>query len=191
MYANYYHDRLGLDIVIARFQNVYGPWEILGAGRWRGTPETVWRNVTPTFVYRALKGMALRLDSEGTATRDFIYVDDIVRGLSLCATEGSSGEVYNLASGVETSIWDLARVVISATESGSALDVAPGRPWDHSGRRFGSTAKSRDRLGFEAKVTLEDGVAATVAWTRSNLTEIESSIAKHRGQMEASSQELP
>ena len=46
MYANYYHGRTGLPVVIARFQNVYGPGEILGAGRWRGTPETVWRNVT-------------------------------------------------------------------------------------------------------------------------------------------------
>ena len=49
----------GLPTVRARFQNVYGPGEILGAGRWRGTPATVWRNVTPTFVYRALKGMPL------------------------------------------------------------------------------------------------------------------------------------
>ena len=53
-YANYYHSRHGLPVVKARFQNVYGPGEVLGAGRWRGTVNTVWRNVTPTFIYKAL-----------------------------------------------------------------------------------------------------------------------------------------
>ena len=55
-----------------------GPGEILGAGRWRGTPATVWRNVTPTFVYRALKGLPLQLDNGGVASRDFVYVEDVV-----------------------------------------------------------------------------------------------------------------
>ena len=64
----------------ARFQNVYGPGEVLGAGRWRGTPATVWRNVTPTFVYRALKGLPLQLDNGGVASRDFVYVEDVARG---------------------------------------------------------------------------------------------------------------
>ena len=47
-------------MVKARFQNVYGPGEILGAGQWRGTSATVWRNVIPTFLYRALKRMPLK-----------------------------------------------------------------------------------------------------------------------------------
>ena len=51
----------------ARFQNVYGPREILGAGRWRGTYATVWRNVVPTFAYRALKGLPLRVEGDGAA----------------------------------------------------------------------------------------------------------------------------
>ncbi len=59
-YSDYYHHQHGLPTVQARFQNVYGPGEILGAGRWRGTSATVWRNVVPTFVYRALQGTAAR-----------------------------------------------------------------------------------------------------------------------------------
>src|SRR5438477_17909 len=102
-YSAYYFKQHALPVVRVRFQNVYGPGEILGAGRWRGTPATVWRNVTPTFVYRALKGMPLLLENGGIATRDFIFVDDIARGLCDCATGGTAGEVYNLASGVETS----------------------------------------------------------------------------------------
>ena len=54
-----------LPFVKARFQNVYGPREILGAGRWRGTVHTVWRNVTPSFILKALHGEALPLDNGG------------------------------------------------------------------------------------------------------------------------------
>jgi nucleoside-diphosphate-sugar epimerase len=63
-YMVYYHDQHNLPTVRARFQNVYGPGEILGAGKWRGTPATVWRNVTPTFIYKALKGEPLPLKVE-------------------------------------------------------------------------------------------------------------------------------
>ena len=68
MYGNYYHKAHGLPFVKARFQNVYGPREILGAGRWRGTPHTVWRNVTPTFVWKALDHLALPLENEGLSS---------------------------------------------------------------------------------------------------------------------------
>jgi UDP-glucose 4-epimerase len=138
-YSVYYHRMTGLPTVRARFQNVYGPREILGAGRWRGTPATVWRNVTPTFIYRALKGLPLSLDNGGTASRDFIFVGDIVEGLIACAERGEPGDVYNLASGMETEIKDLAESIIRLSGSSSELVIAPPRDWDRSGHRFGST----------------------------------------------------
>jgi UDP-glucose 4-epimerase len=183
MYANFYSAHHGLPVVIARFQNVYGPWEILGAGRWRGTPETVWRNVTPTFIYRALKGMPLRLEDEGRTTRDFIFVGDIVRGLIACATRGRPGEVYNLASGREVSIKELADTINTTVDRPAPLELAPRRVWDHSGRRFGSTAKSREELDFRAKVELRDGIAQTVAWTKSHLAQIDAAIQRHRARL--------
>src|SRR5207244_10850823 len=115
MYGNYYLTRHKLPFVKARFQNVYGPGEILGAGRWRGTPHTVWRNVTPTFIWKALNREALPVENGGVATRDFIFVEDIVDGLIACALRGRPGEVYNLASGVETWILDLARLIHELT----------------------------------------------------------------------------
>ncbi|MHC4607792.1 MAG: NAD-dependent epimerase/dehydratase family protein, partial [Planctomycetota bacterium] len=175
--------------VKARFQNVYGPGEILGAGRWRGTPATVWRNVTPTFVYKALKREALRLDNAGTASRDFIYVDDIVRGLMLCAARGRPGEVYNLASGAETTIRELAEAINRMTGNPTPPDLQPKRSWDRSGKRFGSTAKAREELGFAAEVSLEEGLTRTVAWTRKNLDRIEKTIEKHRPHL-AEAQEI-
>jgi nucleoside-diphosphate-sugar epimerase len=178
-YSVYYHKQHGLPTVRARFQNVYGPREILGAGQWRGTPATVWRNVTPTFIYRALRRLPLVLDNGGAATRDFIYVDDIARGLLCCATSGQPGDVYNLASGEETSIRALATLVSELAGSPTPLELGPPRPWDRSGRRVGSTEKAKRVLGFEAVVPLRAGLQQTIEWTRAHLPLIEACIAKH------------
>lgn len=182
-YANYFFKQYGLPVVKARFQNVYGPGELLGAGRWRGTPATVWRNVTPTFIYRALKHMSLTVENQGVVTRDFIYVDDIVRGLLLCACRGKAGEVYNLASGVETSILDLAKAVNRITGNPAPVEFLPKRAWDNSGKRFGSTEKAKQEIGFSAQVSHDEGLDRTVFWTRKNLDRIEAAIAKHADKM--------
>lgn len=186
-YSVYYHHQHRLPTVRARFQNVYGPGEILGAGRWRGTPATVWRNVTPSFIYRALKQMPLRVENQGRASRDFIYVEDIARGLLLCATSGQPGDVYNLASGVETSILDLASTINKMTNNTASLEFLPERPWDRSGKRFGSTEKAKRVLGFEARVGLPDGLQRTIEWTRQHLPTIESCIQKHSANLSAAS----
>ncbi|HUH83767.1 MAG TPA: NAD-dependent epimerase/dehydratase family protein, partial [Stellaceae bacterium] len=173
LYGNYYFTRHAVPFVKARFQNVYGPGEILGAGQWRGTPATVWRNVTPTFIWKSLASEALPVDNGGIATRDFIYVDDIVEGLLACALRGQSGEVYNLASGVETSIKDLADLVNALTGNKTPLALKPARDWDRSGKRYGDPSKARAELGFAAKVGLRDGLARTIEWTRANRALIE------------------
>jgi nucleoside-diphosphate-sugar epimerase len=181
MYALWYRRSHGLPVVRARFQNVYGPGEVLGAGRWRGTPATVWRNVTPTFVYRGLKGSPLRLHGDGSATRDFVHVDDVVEGLVRCATvPGIEGEALNLASGVETPIAELARSVNALTGNPAGIELVETRSWDRSQQRVGSTSKARERLGFEARVRLAEGLEGTVAWTRANLERIERCIERHR-----------
>ncbi len=166
LYCNYYFNRHGVPAVTARFQNVYGPGEVLGAGRWRGTPHTVWRNVIPTFVYKSLQGEALPVENGGITTRDFIFVDDMAAGLIGCAERGTPGEVYNLASGVETSIRELADLIDELTGNATAAEHAPARDWDRSGQRYGAPDKARDQLGWEAKVVLRDGLERTIAWTR-------------------------
>jgi UDP-glucose 4-epimerase len=178
-YCVYYHRHHGVPTVRARFQNVYGPGEILGAGQWRGTPATVWRNVVPTFVYRALHGLPLHVDNGGAASRDFVFVEDIVEGLVACALRGQPGDVYNLASGQETSVADLAKLVNRLAGEHSAIELTPARPWDRAGRRVGSTRKSREALGFEARTPLEDGLARTIGWTKANMQIIERAMAKH------------
>jgi nucleoside-diphosphate-sugar epimerase len=179
MYGNYYFLRYGLPFVKARFQNVYGPGEILGAGRWRGTPHTVWRNVTPTFVWKSLQREALPIEDGGIATRDFIFVEDIVDGLIACAGAGRPGEVYNLASGIETSILDLARLVNELTGNLTPITLAPAREWDRSGRRFGAPGKAREELDFSAETPLREGLQRTIKWTRANRDTIRHCMLQH------------
>ena len=180
LYGNYYHQRHALPFVTARFQNVYGPREILGAGQWRGTPHTVWRNVTPTFIWNALHHRSLPVENGGVSTRDFIHVEDLARGLVACALKGVPGSAYNLASGVETSILELANLINEQTDNPAPLDLKPARDWDRSGRRFGDPTKSRRELAFEARVALPEGLARTIAWTRDNASIIERCVAQHR-----------
>lgn len=179
LYGNYFFQRHQLPFVKARFSNVYGPREILGAGQWRGTVHTVWRNVAPSFIWRALHGEALPLDNGGNASRDFIFVEDMARGLIACALNGGVGEVYNLATGKETSILELATLINEYTGNKTPLDLRPARDWDRSGKRFASTEKAARELGFTAQVNVREGVRRTVEWTRENSELVARSIARH------------
>jgi len=183
MYGNYFFRRTGMPFVKARFQNVYGPREILGAGRWRGTYATVWRNVTPTFVWKALHGGVLGLDNGGQVSRDFIFVEDVCRGLIACATRGVPGEAYNVASGVETTIKELAEHVVSLTGGTATMQIQPARDWDGSGRRYGATEKSEREIGFRAEVGIAEGLRRTVEWTKEHREVIRACMQRHAADM--------
>jgi len=179
-YCMYFYNQHRLPTVRARFQNVYGPGEILGAGMWRGTPATIWRNVTPTFIYKALDGQPLPVENKGVASRDFIYVDDICNGLMACALSGKPGEVYNIASGKETTILELATMINEITGNQAGIEYLPPRQWDNSGKRFGSTEKAQRELGFLASNDLKEGLEHTINWTRENMPLIHQCMEKHR-----------
>jgi UDP-glucose 4-epimerase len=178
-YGNYYFKHHNLPFVKARFQNVYGPREILGAGNWRGNTATIWRNVIPTFIWKALNNIPLTLDNNGDTTRDFIYVEDIANGLISCALNGKPGGVYNIASGIETPIKELAKNIIEILESKSEIILHPKRDWDNSGRRYGDTNKSENELGFKCKISFREGLEKTIKWTLDNKHTIENCINKH------------
>lgn len=179
LYGNFYFQQYGLPIIKARFSNVYGPREVLGAGAWRGTPHTVWRNVTPTFIWRSLNGERLPLDNGGNASRDFIFVEDLTRGLMACCLRGVAGEVYNLATGRETTILQLAEIINEHCENTAPVDLKSAREWDRSGKRFASTQKAEIEIGFSAQVSVSDGLRRTVDWTIENKDLIQKMIDKH------------
>ena len=107
----------------------------------------------------------------------------MAEGLIACATRGSAGEVYNLASGVETTIRELAELINELTGNPTPIALTPARDWDHSGQRFGSTEKARGELGFEAGTPLREGLERTIEWTRENLDWIERCMARHAERM--------
>jgi nucleoside-diphosphate-sugar epimerase len=169
MYCLFYANQHNLDVVRVRFQNVYGPREILGAGVWRGTENTIWRNVIPTFIYKAINDIDFEIFGEVNASRDFTYVTDVSRAVVLVANNGKSGQVYNIASGKETFINDVAEMIINLSDSKSKIGVKPRRSWDNSGRRFGDVLKIQTELGFTNLVSIEQGIKDTILWTKLNL----------------------
>ena len=184
MYSKYFSDRRGLDVVRVRFQNAYGPREILGAGEWRGTIHTIWRNVIPTFIWRASNNEDLTLYGAGESSRDFVFVEDLARGVVKASNLGIKGEVYNLASGQEMLIKEVACKIIQYSNSSSKLRIEGRREWDHSGRRFGDPSKSANEIGFKTQIPFDQGLKNTIKWTKDNFELISNVIGKHRSQLD-------
>jgi len=102
LYTNYFHNLYNLPIVNARFFNVYGPGEIPGK----------YRNVIPNFFYWSMNGQALPITGNGTETRDWTYVEDIIEGLlAMGVVEDAIGEAINLGSGLDHRVRDMAVMV--------------------------------------------------------------------------------
>lgn len=168
-YCNYYKSRVST--VRCRFFNSYGPGELPGR----------YRNVIPNFIWAALNGDPLVITGTGDETRDFIFVDDLTDGLIAAArTPEAHGQAFNLGTGRETRIIDLATCIIECCDSRSEIVYAPRRDWDHSVRRQADISRAADTLGFKAQVGLEDGVEQTVAWFRANRGRIGASITDER-----------
>jgi nucleoside-diphosphate-sugar epimerase len=135
--------------------------------------------VIPTFIWKSLNNEPLLLDNNGKGTRDFIFIGDVVKGLIACVEKGKNGEAYNLASGTETSINDLAKIINNLTGNNSPVILSPARDWDRSGKRYGCTEKSKNQLDFIATTDLDEGLRKTILWTKENNKLIRMTITKH------------
>lgn len=150
-YCQAFRGSYGLETVALRFANVYGPGSDLKRG------------AVTVFIKRALAGEPLTIYGEGTATRDFIYVDDLCRGiLAGLDTAGAQG-VFHLASERETTIEELARLILEATGSDAAIEHVARRRGEVE-RNFAIAKLAGEALGWRAEMGLEDGLAATVDW---------------------------
>jgi UDP-glucose 4-epimerase len=154
-------DERGLKVTILRLFNVYGPRNHLS---WWGGP-------TVTFIEALLDGKQLEIHGDGGQTRSFTYVDDTVEGfVRALETRESRGEVVNVGSTETVSIVELAHLVQDSLGIPQPLrarfvgyDELPGNYQDVRDR-VPDTAKAISLLGFEARVSLDDGLARTVAW---------------------------
>ncbi len=164
-----FHETHGLDYVALRYFNVYGP---------RMDVHGVYTEVLVRWMERIESGVAPLILGDGKQTMDFVHVDDIARANILAATSGVTDEVFNIASGSETSLEDLAGALLKVMGSDLTPEYGPERKVNPVARRLADTTKARELLGFEIAVSLEDGLRSLVEWWR---TERDAAAAEAEG----------
>jgi len=168
LYTNYFHNLYGLPIVNARFFNSFGPGEVPGR----------YRNVIPNFFYWAMSGIPLPITGTGDETRDFTYVGDIVNALlRMVYYDEAVGEAFNIGSGVETRIGDLAAWINELTCNKAGIVYRPRRDWDKKTRLLSSIEKARSILHYEPSMDFRDGLKITYKWFKENWDNIKQSAA--------------
>jgi UDP-glucose 4-epimerase len=154
-YAKIWSQKKNFTVKVVRIFNSYGPNEFPGK----------YRNVIPKFFEKALNGESLNILGDGTETRDFTYVTDVVNGLLLAAsTENDEFGIYNIGSGIGTRILDLAQQINLITGNQTPITFAPRRNWDHILHRVSDISLAKKNLNFLPLVTLSDGLQKTFEW---------------------------
>lgn len=155
LYTNYFNNLYNLPIVNARFFNVFGPGEVPGR----------YRNVIPNFIYWAMQGKALPITGDGSETRDWTFVGDIVNGLLAMGVKNEAiGEAINLGSGAETRVVDMANIVNKLTGNSKGIRLTESRNWDVKKRLLSSIDKAKNLLDYEPKTNFNSGVEAVYKW---------------------------
>ncbi len=144
--------REGTPVVLARIFNTYGPRMRLDDGR-----------VVPNLVGQALRNEPLTVYGDGSQTRSFCYVSDLVEGLEKLMFSSLQGDVFNVGNPEEHSILEFAQLVKQLTGASSEITYLP-LPQDDPKRRKPDISKIKAALGWEPKVKLEDGMKETIAW---------------------------
>jgi UDP-glucose 4-epimerase len=152
-----FHDMYGLDYVALRYFNVYGPrMDVHGA----------YTEVLVRWMQRIDAGRPPLILGDGSQSMDFVFIDDVARANLLAAQADVTDEVFNVASGVETTLKELAIALLRVMGSDLEPEFGPERAVNPVRRRLADTSRIRDRLGFQATVSLEEGLSRLVGWWR-------------------------
>jgi len=155
LYAMAYNKIYGLPTTAIRYFYSYGPGERPGQ----------YRNVIPNWVQSALNGEQLTITGTGDEVRDFTYVDDTIDLTLLAANAPNAiGEVFNSGTGTPTKIVDLANKINVMTGNYAGVRYLEPRAWDTVPYRVANIKKSKDLLGYNPKVSLDDGLKKTIDW---------------------------
>jgi dTDP-glucose 4,6-dehydratase len=150
-----YFETFGLPVTITNCSNNYGP---------RQFPE----KVIPLFFTNALDDRELPLYASTQNRREWLHVDDHCRAIELVLVRGREGETYNVGSGVERSIEEIADLALELTGKPESLKtIVPDRP-GHDRRYLLDSAKIRRELGWQPEISFEDGLRATADWYAAN-----------------------
>ena len=150
-----FNDMYDLPYVALRYFNVYGPrMDVFGK----------YTEVLIRWMERIMAGQPPLIFGDGKQTMDFVYATDIARANVLAALSDANDEVFNIASGTETSLNDLATALTKVMGSDLTPEYGPERAVNPVPRRLADTSAAADRLGFEASMDLETGLRELVTW---------------------------
>lgn len=151
-----FHDTHGLDYVALRYFNVYGP---------RMDIHGVYTEVLVRWMDRIASGTPPLILGDGTTSMDFVYIDDIARANLAAATSAATDAAYNVASGTETSLNELATSLLRVMgRPDLEPEYGPERSVNAVPRRLADTSRSAADLGFRTEVDLEEGLRRLVDW---------------------------
>jgi UDP-glucose 4-epimerase len=154
-----FNDMYGTAYVAFRYFNVYGPrMDIHGK----------YTEVLIRWMERIEQGLPPLILGDGKTTMDFIYIDDVARANVLGLKSDISDEIFNVASGVETSLLELAQALMRAMGKELQPEFGPERKVNPVSRRLACTRKAEEMLGFKAQVGLDEGLRRLVTWWRAN-----------------------
>jgi UDP-glucose 4-epimerase len=154
-----FNDMYGLPYVALRYFNVYGPrMDIHGK----------YTEVLIRWMERIAAGQPPLILGDGKTTMDFVYIEDVARSNILALQSDASDDVFNVASGTETSLNELADALLRVMGSNLRPEYGPERKVNPVSRRLADTVKAERMLGFKAEVGLEDGLGRLVAWWQAN-----------------------
>jgi len=153
-YCSAYKRSFGIDTVALRFGNVYGPGSVHKS------------SVVAKFIKQALEGQALEIYGDGTQTRDFVYIDDLTRAITMAATKQCiGGETFQIASNRETTVGEMTEQLVEilrqkGVENANVIN-GETRVGDVK-RNYSDTTKARTMLKWQPEMTLTQGLTATV-----------------------------
>lgn len=155
-YCSAYFKSFGIETVVLRFGNAYGPGS------------THKNSVVAKFIKQAIEGKTLEVYGDGTQTRDFIFIDDLVEAI-LCSAKvnGIGGEVFQIATSRESTINELLEIIVPALKNAGVAEVNLINGKKRKGdvkRNFSDTSKAKERLGWDAKITTKEGIQNAVRW---------------------------
>ncbi|MDO9049320.1 MAG: NAD-dependent epimerase/dehydratase family protein [Methylobacter sp.] len=160
-----FNEMYGLPYVALRYFNVYGPrMDIHGK----------YTEVLIRWMERIAAGTPPLILGDGAQTMDFVYIEDVARSNILALQSDLTDDVFNIASGTETSLNDLAVTLLKVMGSDLKPEYGPERTVNPVSRRLADTTKAEQLLGFKAQIDLEDGLSQLVDWWRTNKPEVQS-----------------
>jgi UDP-glucose 4-epimerase len=164
-----FHNMYGLDYVALRYFNVFGP----RMDCWGAYTEVLIR-----WMDALAEGKPCSILGDGTQTMDFLFIDDVARANILAAKSNATDEAFNIASGIETSLNELASALGRVMQRSIPPSYGPARKVNPVSRRLADISKAERMLGFRARVSLEEGLERLVNWWEA---ERSVGLAEHAG----------